>query len=129
MKEHPEHKAEARDDLRLLRSAKLGDHEAEKEKIRSIFMAILNDIKKDIDDGKTPGEPATSEFMRQIWDEAQAARQGQKPVTAEDMTAIMMGKVGRALTLDEKSTELFQQLAKGLLSGSGAPDDGMEGEA
>ena len=102
-KSNPEHSAEAYDDLRNIRTAKLGDHEAEKEKIRSTFMAMLNDIKKGFDEGKTPGTPATSEFLQDIWKQAQTAQQDKKPVTAEDMTAMVVEKVGQTLPLDEKA--------------------------
>ena len=116
-KGNPEHKADAYDNLRNIRTAKLGDHEAEKEKIRSTFMAMLNDIKKGFEDGITPGTPATSEFLQQIWEQAQAAQQEKKLVTAEDMTAMVMESVGQTLPLDEKSAELFKQLAQRLFTG------------
>ena len=48
MKEHPEHRAEAKQDLQLLNAQKMGEHEAEIEKIKNVFLAILRDIKKDI---------------------------------------------------------------------------------
>ena len=54
MKEHPEHRAEAKQDLQLLNAQKMGEHEAEIEKIKNVFLAILRDIKKDIDNGEQP---------------------------------------------------------------------------
>src|SRR5699024_11659834 len=59
MKEHPEHRAEAKQDLQLLNAQKMGEHEAEIEKIKNVFLAILRDIKKDIDNGEQPGEAVT----------------------------------------------------------------------
>mgnify|MGYP000245603648 FL=1 len=56
MKEHPEHRAEAKQDLQLLNAQKMGEHEAEIEKIKNVFLAILRDIKKDIDNGEQPGD-------------------------------------------------------------------------
>ena len=56
MKEHPEHRAEAKQDLQLLNAQKMGEHEAEIEKINAALdCAILRDIKKDIDNGEQPG--------------------------------------------------------------------------
>ena len=60
MKEHPEHRAEAKQDLQLLNAQKMGEHEAEIEKIKNVFLAILRDIKKDIDNGEQPGEAVTA---------------------------------------------------------------------
>lgn len=117
IKANPEHKAEAQGDARYLRSGKLGDHEAEIEKIKSTFMAILKDIKKDMEDGITPETPATIGFMRQIQEQLQAERQEQKHVTAEDVAAVMTNIVGQAVPMDEKSAELFKQLAERMLAG------------
>ncbi|MCL1787901.1 MAG: XRE family transcriptional regulator, partial [Defluviitaleaceae bacterium] len=88
VKDNPEYKKETQKDSKLLRSHKLADHEAEMAKINSTFMAILRDIKKDIEDGKTPGTPATAEFLQAMREQIQAARQEQKPVTAEDVVAV-----------------------------------------
>ena len=55
MKEHPEHRAEAKQDLQFLNAQKVGEHEAEIEKIKNVFLAILRDIKKDMDSGETAG--------------------------------------------------------------------------
>ena len=65
MQEHPEHRADARQDLQLLNAQKIGEHEAEIEKIKSMFLAILRDIKKDIDNGEQPGEAVTDVYKRQ----------------------------------------------------------------
>ena len=117
VKEHPKHKTEAQGDLRYLRSEKLGDHEAEREKVKATFMAILNDIKKSIEDGNEPKVPATSEFLRQMWEQVQVAQQGRKAVTVDDITAAMMSMIGQIVALDEKGRELFRQLAEHLLAG------------
>jgi hypothetical protein len=79
-------------------------------------MAILRDIKKDIEDSKTPETLATAAFMRQIQEQLQAARQEQKPVGVEDVAAVMTSIVGQAVPMDEKSAELFKQLAERMLS-------------
>lgn len=63
MKEHPEHRAEAKQDLQLLNAQKMGEHEAEIEKIKNVFLAILRDIKKDIDNGEQPGEAVTAAMV------------------------------------------------------------------
>ena len=60
MKEHPEHRAEAKQDLQLLNAQKMGEHEAEIEKIKNVFLAILRDIKKDMDNREQPGEAVTA---------------------------------------------------------------------
>ena len=56
MKEHPEHRAEAKQDLQLLNAQKMGEHEAEIEKIKNVFLAILRDIKKILTTGNSRGK-------------------------------------------------------------------------
>jgi transcriptional regulator with XRE-family HTH domain len=114
-KGNPEHKQEAKADAKLLRSQKLADGEAEMTKISSTFTAILKDIKKDLADGGTAGLPATAEFLQAMREQIQTARLEQKPVEMEDVVKAMMGMVGQAVELDEKSAELFEQLARGVL--------------
>ena len=64
MKEHPKHRAEARQDLQFLNAQKMGEHEAEIEKIKNVFLAILRDIKKDMDNGEQPGEAVTAAMFQ-----------------------------------------------------------------
>jgi transcriptional regulator with XRE-family HTH domain len=114
-KDNTEHKKEALDDTRYLRSEKLSDHEAELEKIKSIFMAMLKDIKKNIGAGETPEVPATAEFLQTMREQIQAARTEQRPIGAEDITAAVLGMVGQTAALDGESMELFRQLTERLL--------------
>lgn len=128
IKENPEHKAEAQEDMRLLKSYKLGEHEADTEKIKSTFLAILKDIKKDMDDEKTPGAAATADFLQTMREELQSARQSPKSVTAEDVAAIVANMVGQVMPMDGESAELFKQLAVQLFEKNGTPNDGNEGK-
>lgn len=50
MKERTENRAETRQGLQFLNAQKLGDHKAEIEKIKSVFLSILRDIMKRIDE-------------------------------------------------------------------------------
>lgn len=64
MKEHPEHRIEAKQDLQLLNAQKMGEHEAEIKKIKNVFLAILRDIKKDMDNGEQAGEAVTAAMFQ-----------------------------------------------------------------
>ena len=83
MKEYPEHRAEAKQDLQLLNAQKMGEHEAEIEKIKNVFLAILRDIKKDIDNGEQPGEAVTAAMFQAMRDAL--AEQKQKPLSIDDV--------------------------------------------
>lgn len=60
---YPEHRAEARQDMQFLNVQKLGNHEAEIEKIMNEIPAILRDIMGDIDSGKRSRETATAAML------------------------------------------------------------------
>ena len=113
MKEHPEHRAEARQDLQVLNAQKMGEHEAEIEKIKSVFLAILRDIKKDIDNGEQPGEAVTAAMFQTMRDAL--AKQKQTPLSIDDVTAMVAGQIGQLAPMDEETSDLFQKLAKKLI--------------
>ena len=103
MKEHPEHRAEAKQDLQLLNAQKMGEHEAEIEKIKNVFLAILRDIKKDIDNGEQPGEAVTAAMFQAMRDAL--AEQKQKPLSIDDVTAMIAGQIGQLTPMDKETVE------------------------
>ena len=117
MKEHPEHRAEAKQDLQFLNAQKLGEHEAELEKIKNVFLAILRDIKKDMDSGEQPGEVATAVMLQTM--RATLAEQQQEPVTMDDVAGMVAGQLGQLVPMDEETAEQFRQLAKKMMEQAG----------
>ena len=117
MKEHPEHRAEAKQDLQLLNAQKMGEHEAEIEKIKNVFLAILRDIKKDIDNGEQPGEAVTAAMFQAMRDAL--AEQKQKPLSIDDVTAMIAGQIGQLTPMDKETVEMFQQFAKKMIEQAG----------
>ena len=115
MKEHPEQRVEVRQDLQFLNAQKLGEHEAEIEKIKNVFLAILRDIKKDIDNGEQPGEAVTAAMFQAMRDAL--AEQKQKPLSIDDVTAMIAGQIGQLAPMDEETADLFKQLAKKMMKG------------
>lgn len=113
MKEHPEHREEAKQDLQFLNAQKIGEHEAELEKIKNVFLAILRDIKKDIDNGEQPGEVATAAMLQTMRDTL--AGQQQEPPSMDDVSAMIAGQIGQFVPMDEETIEQFQQLAKKMI--------------
>ena len=113
MKEHPEHRAEAKQDLQLLNAQKMGEHEAEIEKIKNVFLAILRDIKKDMDNREQPGEAVTA-AMFQTMQETMKDHQ-QELLSMDDVTAMIAGQIGKFLPMDEETAGQFRQLAKRMM--------------
>ena len=117
MKEHPEHRADARQDLQFLNAQKMGEHEAEIEKIKNVFLAILRDIKKDMGSGELPREVATAAMLQTTRDTL--AEQQQEPVTMDDVAGMVVGQLGQFVPMDEETAEQFRQLAKKMMEQAG----------
>ena len=124
MKGHPEHRAEAKQDLQFLNAQKLGEHEAELEKIKNVFLAILRDIKKDMDSGEQPGEVATAAMLQTMRDTL--AGQHREPVTMDDVAGIVAGQFGQLVPMDEETAEQFRQLAKKMMKQAGSTQNEEE---
>lgn len=120
MKDHPEYRAEAKQDLQFLNAQKLGEHEAETEKIKSIFLAILRDIKNDMDSGEQPGEAVTAAMLQSI--KSVVAEQRQELHTIADVTALVAEQIRKVMPLDEEMSEQFRQLAKKMMEQAGNED-------
>ena len=113
MKGHPEHRTEARQDFQLLNAQKMGEHEAEIEKIKSVFLAILWDIKKDMESGEQPGEAVTAAMFQTMRNAL--AEQKQNTISVDDVTAMIAGQIGQLAPMDEEAADLFQKLAKKMM--------------
>ena len=109
---YPEYRTEARQDLQLLNAQKMGEHEAGIEKIKSVFIAILRDIKKDMENVEQPGD-VTSAMFQAMQDAL--AEQKQTPISVDDVTAMIAEQIGQLVPMDEETADLFQKLAKKMI--------------
>lgn len=98
IKDNPEHKSEVQQDIRLLKSQKLGDHEAELDKIKNTFVAILKDIQKDIDRETT--KPITTEMFQQMRDEL--SDKSIIEITTDDMAEVVANMLGQTVSVNNE---------------------------
>ena len=87
------------------------------KKIKNVFLAILRDIKKDIDNGEQPGEAVTAAMFQAMRDAL--AEQKQNPLSIDDVTAMIAGQIGQLAPMDKETVEMFQQFAKKVIEQSG----------
>lgn len=113
VKEHPDKRAEVREDLQFMSAQKLGKHEAEIEKIKSIFLSILLDIEKDINSGKQPEKTATAAMIQAIQEEIR--ERDPKTLTKDEVTEIVVNQLGLVAPLGEKTFGLFRKLLNGMM--------------
>ncbi len=117
MKERPENRAETRQGLQFLNAQKLGDHEAEIEKIKSVFLSILLDIKKEMDNGEQPGEIATSAMLQTMQETLKG--QASEPFSMDDALQMLTWRLGQFVPMDDETADQFQQLAKRIIEQAG----------
>ena len=91
----------------------MGEHEAEIEKIKNVFLAILRDMKKDIDNGEQPGEAVTAAMFQAMRDAL--AEQKQNPLSIDDVAAMVAGQIGQLAPMDKETIEQFRQLVKKII--------------
>ena len=80
----------------------------------SIFRGSL---KKDIDNGEQPGEAVTAAMFQAMRDAL--AEQKQKPLSIDDVTAMIAGQIGQLTPMDKETVEMFQQFAKKMIEQAG----------
>ena len=109
----PSKRAEIIKDRTFLNSNKISANEAEIEKIKNMFMKIIRDLKESMAEEQPCGAVATAEAVKKIY--AALPDKPQSELTADDMSAAITAYIGTVITLDENTSELFQQLAKQIL--------------
>jgi transcriptional regulator with XRE-family HTH domain len=102
-RQNPDDKADILSTARYFKSQKLGEHEAEIEKIKGTFLAILKDIKKEMGGGKVTGDVATAKFLGQMREDI-AAKPKELP-TAGQVVDLIMASLSTQVPLDQESTE------------------------
>lgn len=116
-KEQPEKNAEIRDGVRFINAEKFGKFEIDIERIKNTFMAILRDIKKDIDEkGNLEESNLMANALEQI--RAQLPDGAGEPVTAEQIADAVTHFVGQTHAIDDESMEALKNLTQSLLKNS-----------
>ncbi len=85
MQQNPAQKEEAKHDIRLLNAQKFGEHEAEIERMKNIFMSILREIKGDIDTQQKLSPDINAEMFQNIL----VSAKGTLPTTMDDVMEIV----------------------------------------
>lgn len=116
MKTNPSHTNEGRKDIRQLNAQKVTGTEADLEKLKSLFLRIMKDVKEEY------AEPSSDisceemrEQIRQLHDEAISQK---KNLTEESMAGITTQMIS-SLGLSEENMQAFQKLMVNILKDSG----------
>lgn len=114
-KEQPEKSGEIRGAARFINTEKFSKHEIDLERIKNTFMAILRDIKNDIENGEPEGAAVMSDMMQQIQSLMPTAPA--KPIGAEQVAAAVTQVLEQSGIFDEKTMAMFQATTQSALEG------------
>ena len=106
VQQHPEHKTEARQDIRFMNAQKPGEHEAEMERIKNIFLSILREIKSDIDNHHMPEQTVNSELFQNMLTSAKA----NPPATLDEVLSMVTDQVSQIVNMDDETKDIFKDL-------------------
>ena len=121
MKTNPSHTNEGRKDIRQLNAQKITGTEADLEKLKSLFLRIMKDVKEEYAE---PSSDISCEEMREqihkLHDEAISQK---KKLTEESMAGITTQMIS-SLGLSEENMQAFQELMVNILKDSGNRNNG-----
>jgi len=117
-KEQPEKSADIREGIRFVNAQKFGKHELDIEKIKNTFLAILRDIKKDVDEDKTQNDTITADFFQKVREEIWSLPPERR--TPEDAADVFIRLIEAVAPIDDTNKESFRQLAASILKNFGA---------
>lgn len=110
--DHPEQKMNGLHDIRMLKAEKITGTEADLEKIKSVFLSILKDIKKEYDVPRPDiSRDELKNQMVSMKKQALLQKKMKRSFSEKDMAGIVMGMFRKSgMDLDEYEQELFQEL-------------------
>lgn len=114
-RETPEVRREANHDINRMNAEKISSTEASMVKLRDIMMSILRDIKEAYNSEPVDNDASqVTEMMNIMFEQAKTIRK-ERPVTAEDMSEIVVNYVAQT-GLDEKAQKLLKRLCLQILN-------------
>lgn len=109
---HPEQNVEGRKDIRRLNAQKVSGTEADLEKLKSLFLRIMKDVKEQYAE---PAEDISAEEMigqiQKLHNEAVDLRENITAETVAGLTTRMLSPLG----LSDENLEIFQELMTNIL--------------
>jgi len=114
IKDNPDKKDAVKDGIREIRFSKIGEHEADIERIKCIFLSILQEIKTKIVDS-AQSKPATGVEIKRMMAEIQK----KQPKSARDVSQIVVNMVKQAVHLDDEHAELYRKTVEQIIMVTG----------
>jgi len=114
----PKQKAERNRDLMAIRSQMHKPNEADLEEIKKVFLAILKDVKKDLNEQSEKQAAADREVIRRI--QGEAMKHGSGNVDFNAIVEIVTGMIGDLTNLDAEGQQRLGEMFKEMANAAGA---------
>ena len=115
MKANPSHANDGRKDIRHLNAQKVTGTEADLEKLKSLFLRIMKDVKEEYAE---PSTDISGEEMREQIQKLHDEAIGQKKNLTEESMAGITTQMISSLGLSEENMQAFQELMVNILKDS-----------
>lgn len=114
----PKQKAERNRDLMAIRSQMHKPNEADLEEIKKVFLSILKDVKKDLNEQNEKQAAADREVIRRIQEEAMKLGPGNVDFNA--IVDIVADTIGDMTNLDDEGRQRLGEMLKEMANAAGA---------
>ena len=114
----PKQKAERNRDLMAIRSQMHKPNDADLEEIKKVFLSILKDVKKDLNEQSEKQAAADREVIRRIQEETMKLGLGNADLDA--IVEIVADTVGDMTKLDDEAKQRLSEMFKEMANAAGA---------
>ena len=92
-----------REDVMLFRAQKFAPHEADFERIKNVFLSILKDIKKDMDEKEPTSPPVQMEFLKKLMGAIRELSLPKNPPSPEKAVDWTISQLAKQITITENA--------------------------
>ena len=98
-----------REDVMLFKAQKFAPHEADFERIKNVFLSILRDIKKDIDEKEPTSPPVQMEFLKKMMDAIRELSLPKNPPSLEKAVDWTISQLARQIPMSAETRKAYKR--------------------
>ncbi len=96
-----------REDVMLFKLQKFAPHEADFERIKNVFLSILKDIKKDMDEKEPTSPPVQMEFLKKLMDAIEELSLPKNPPSPEKAVDWTISQIAKQVPMSEETRKAY----------------------
>ena len=98
-----------REDVMLFRAQKFAPHEADFERIKNVFLSILKDIKKDMDEKEPTSPPVQMEFLKKLMGAIRELSLPRNPPSPEKAVDWTISQLAKQITMSAETRKAYKR--------------------